>query len=82
MKETWKDNEERKQEQSKLMSKIKTKYKYKIFKDNVFIEECNFERLKELGLSTVLSNFHRRKSDDVKCKGYQIIRVSDDIVSP
>lgn len=81
MKEEWKDNDERKKNQSNLMSKLKTKYKYQLYKEDEFIEECNFERLKELGLSTVLSNFHRRKSDDVKCKGYRIVRIAEDIVN-
>lgn len=81
MKEVWKDNDERKENQSNLLSKLKTKYKYQLYKDDEFIEECDYKRLKELGLSTVLSNFHRKKSNEVICKGYKIIRTNEDIVS-
>jgi len=74
LKSNWENNTNRKDAQSKLFSKIKTKYKYIVSKDGVETT-VNYEGLKLLKLQTVFSNFHRQKSDDVLCKGYRIIRI-------
>jgi TFIIF-interacting CTD phosphatase-like protein len=76
-------NKERKSAQSKLCSKIKTKYEYLLYKDNILIEKCNYSKLVELGLKNSLSMFYEKKSNDVVFKGYRIIRVKiEDIVQP
>lgn len=78
----WKNNPNRKLEQSELLSNIKTKYIYKLYNINEdFIEECKFQRLKELNLQNVLASFHRSKSNFVKYKTFFIKRVIiEDIV--
>jgi group I intron endonuclease len=75
LKFNWKNNTNRKDAQSKLLTKIKTKYKYFVSKDG-FEVSVNYEGLKNLNLQTALSNFHRKKSDDVLCKGYRIVRIN------
>ena len=61
-------------EQSKLMSKTLTKYVY-----DLYYEDCEeigilYKELQERGLSSAIGNFHRRKSDEVMCKGVKVIR--------
>jgi group I intron endonuclease len=73
LKDNWKNNTYRKDTQSKLLSKTLTKYEYVVIKDSVETI-VNYKGLVELNLQTVLSNFHRRKSDDVFCKGFRVIR--------
>lgn len=82
LKSNWKNNPDRSIEQSKLFSKIKTKYKYNIYDlKGTFIETCNYNRLKELKYNSVLSNFHRINSNKVKYKEFLIERVIiEDIV--
>ena len=86
MKDYWKDNEERKQQQSKLMSKNKTKYTYIIYDENnvLITDNGDYSDLKRLKLHTsVQSAFSRKKCDDVVCKGCRVIRKSiKDIVQP
>ena len=86
LKNYWKDNETRKIQQSKLMSKIKTKYKYIIYdpSGNLITENGTIETLKDLGLDkSAYSAFSKRKSDDVITKKYRVIRINDkDIVHP
>lgn len=73
----WKNaSSERKKEQSEIMSKNLTKYKYKIFNlENLFIEECNYRRLKELKLQNVNADFCRKKTSKLKFKGYLIEKI-------
>jgi len=80
--DNWKTTPERNLKQSLIMSKNKTKYEYKIYDlNNNLIESCNYIRLKELGYSSVMSNFHRRASNKVKYKTFLIERVNiEDIV--
>lgn len=78
LKENWKNNTERKLQQSKLMSKIKQKYYYTIkdINENIVIEKGDFSDLKKLNLHTsVLSYFSRHKSNVCKSKGYIIERL-------
>ena len=58
------------------MSKNKTKYVYTIYnpENKLLTTEGDYNLLKELNIATVISNFSRRKSDDVMCKGYRVIR--------
>jgi group I intron endonuclease len=76
LKEYWKNNNERKEQQSKIMSKNKTKYSYIIYdpNGNLITENGDYTMLKKLNLTSVLSSFSRKKSDDVFCKEYRIIR--------
>lgn len=80
--ENWKNNLKRKEEQSKLFSKIKTKYKYIIYNlNNELIEECNYARLNNLNLRGAISQFSRKKSNKIKFKTFFIERVNvEDIV--
>lgn len=80
--DNWKLNPERNKIQSEIMSKTKTKYEYLLYDlNNNFIEKCNYQRLVELNLKTVLSNFYRQKQNSVRCKSYIIVRVKiEDIV--
>lgn len=83
LKTYWKDNEDRKLQQSKLMSKIKTKWTYIIYDPdgNLITENGNYALLKELNLKNVIGAFHDKKSDCVMFKKYKIIRINNkDIV--
>jgi len=72
---SWAGDPDRKKGQSARMSKTLTKWKYLVtFPDNV-TSALNYIDLKHCGLATVLSNFHRQKSDIVKCKGYIVERI-------
>ena len=86
LKEYWKDNNERKKQQSKIMSKNKTKYYYVIYDPNnkLVNDHANYQDLVELGLKNAVNSFSRKKSDDVKCKNYRVIRkiINEDIVQP
>lgn len=73
--ENWANNPDRKKEQSILMSKNKTKYEYDIHSPNGIIEKsCGYKRLLELDLKNVISQFHRKNSNDVFYKGFRVIR--------
>ena len=74
LKKKWSENPKRRKEQSILLSQIKTKYVYQITSPEGISEFCKFDRLIKLGLRNVLSNFHRKKSNDVMHKGYRIRR--------
>lgn len=80
--DNWKNNNERKINQSNLFSKIKTKYEYYIYNlDMVLLEVCNYKKLSELGLKGSLSSFSKNKKDLVKCKNNFVKRVKiEDIV--
>jgi group I intron endonuclease len=71
--ENWKTNELRVKKQSKLLSSIKTKYKYFVEKYEVIV--VDYKGLKELGLKNCQSEFYRKKSDIIRWKGYSIVRV-------
>lgn len=75
LKKSWENNFERKQNQSKLLSQIKTKYTYILSQDNKKIEECNFKRLKELKLQNCLATFKVKNENKISFKGYIIERI-------
>ncbi len=79
MKEYWKDNIERKKQQSEVMSKAKTKWIYTVYdpNNNLITDSGNYTTLQELNLASAISAFNRRKSDDVIVKKYRIIRRSN-----
>ena len=78
LKSYWENNEPRKLEQSKIMSKNKTKYSYDLYKDDVFIENCDYKRLCELELINSITDFSKKKTDEINFKGYKIIRINKD----
>lgn len=86
MKEYWKNNEERKKQQSEIMSKNKTKWIYTIYdpEGNLISDNADYSLLKELGLNTAaLSAFSKHKCNDVMAKKFRVIRRSNkDIVQP
>lgn len=77
LRESWAGDEERRKQQSKLLSKVKTKYKY-LIKDCITgnTEEVMYETLKERGIAArCLSKFHRWKKDTIMIDNYEIQRV-------
>lgn len=86
LREYWKDNIERRQQQSKIMSKAKTKWIYTIYDPdgNLITNNGNYNTLKELGLASgALCAFSKKKCDDIITKKYRIIRRSNkEIVQP
>jgi len=87
MKDYWANNEERKEQQRKIMSKNKTKYVYDIYKDgNLITESGNYNDLKSLNVDgACFSYFSRHKTNEYNSQtGYKIIRklINKDIVHP
>lgn len=71
--DNWKTTPERNQEQSKIMSKTLTKYSYNLYDINeVFIENCLYEKLVELGLKNCMATFHKKKTNKILFKSYII----------
>lgn len=66
------------------MSKNKTKYYYIIYSPSGELVTNNgtYKTLKELGLTNAPNQFSRKKSDDIFCKKYRVIRklINEDIV--
>lgn len=67
-------NDERRRMQSETMRAIRTKYEYQVTDLNGDVEVCDFRRLSELGLKSVLSSFARKRNDSVELKGFHILR--------
>jgi hypothetical protein len=77
LKEYWKDNTERREQQSKLMSKIKSKYLFTIYspEGDLITENGTVEDLRKLKLDkSAYSAFSTKKSNDIVTKKYRIIR--------
>ena len=80
LKEYWKNNEERKLQQSKIMSKNKTKWIYTIYDPdgNLITDNGTYSTLKELNLASgALSAFKSKKCNDVVTKKHRVIRRSN-----
>lgn len=77
LKKSWEGNEARKQQQSKLLTRVKTKYKYIVEnKLNGDTKEIVYEDLKEMGIAgRCLSKFHRRKTDKIIIDDCEIERI-------
>ena len=73
LKKNWENNPHRKEVQSALFSRYKTKYEYKIFNGDSK-DTGDYQRLVELGITSVVSTYHRRKVNDAVCKGIRVIR--------
>lgn len=74
LKESWKLNPARRDAQSRLLSKIKTKYEYEITSPDGLQFKCDYAKLRELCLQNCMSTFHRTCKNEVKYKGYVIRR--------
>lgn len=63
LKNYWNDNNERKKEQSKVMTKALTKYFYTIYdtKGNIIYENINYKKLAEKGYKYALHAFNREE---------------------
>ena len=80
LKEYWKDNTERRKQQSKLMSETKTKWIYTIYdpEGNLITDNGNYNTLKDLGIASgALCAFSTKKCDDIITKKYRVIRKSN-----
>lgn len=67
-------SEKDKAEQSAVMTKVLTKYNYKLTSLDGSVQIVAYKQLCELGLKNVIPKFHKQKSDVVKCKGYIVER--------
>lgn len=77
LKEYWRNNEERRKQQSYLFKKYKTKWIYTIYDPdgNLITDNGTYDTLKELGLAAgALSAFSKKKCDDVITKKHRVIR--------
>ena len=61
-------------EQSKLMTKNLTKYTYDLYYEDHEEIGILYKELQDRGLSSAIGNFHRRKSNEVMCKGVKVVR--------
>lgn len=90
MKDYWKNNNDRKLQQSKVMSKALTKYVYNIYLDDKLIKKhIYFAELSKLGFKSVMKYFAeedkklnkdnktiiKKYAKIVYCKGYKIERI-------
>ena len=66
-------SEERRAQQSKIMTKNLTKYSYDIYKNNeIIIKNANYQDLVKLNLETCISNFARKTiRDTVEYNGFK-----------
>ena len=78
LRDSWDNNPQRKIEQSKLLSKIKTKYMYDVYNTftKVHIINCDYKKLVELNIQNCLAEFFRKKSDKIRFKSYIIKRLT------
>lgn len=77
LKANWKNNTERKTQQSEVMSKVLTKYLYEIYDlDMNLMEICAYKRLVELNLQNVLAKFFKKKISEDYFKSHYIKRIN------
>jgi group I intron endonuclease len=74
LKINWSNNIERKKEQSKIFSKMITKYNYVVSKNNNIIK-CDYSKLVEMKLKNCVSTFFKKKTNRINFKGYIIERI-------
>ena len=70
---SWASDPDRKEKQSSLFTKMRTKYEYKVFLPSGEII-VNYSELKQLGLESILSVYHRKKTNDGFCNGVRVVR--------
>lgn len=73
----WETNITRKENQSLLFSKTLTKYKYLIYENDILLYTYLYVDLKKNGFNSVLSNFHRQKTNIVKFKNFIVERINN-----
>lgn len=66
----WKTTPNRRKIQAKVLSKVLTKYQYKV--NNRFLD---YKRLKRCGLKNVIATFHKQKINKVLFRGISIERI-------
>ena len=76
MKDCWSNDLDRKERQSVLLSKTKTKYQYVVTDPIGVTFDCDYRGLVTLGLKNVFANFHRSGGSSVTIKGYIVQRFS------
>lgn len=75
LKANWANNPGRSVAQSALFKKYKTKWSYIVAVLNGEPMTVDYAKLRDLGLASVLSSFHRSKSNVAELKGFTIRRV-------
>lgn len=71
---SWAENPDRRKKQSELLGRLKTRYRYTVTDADGNRFECDYAKLKELQLCSVLSSFHRKRTDVAILKGCKIER--------
>lgn len=74
MKISWKNADERKMNQSKMLRKIKTRYKYHVIDPEGIPSIQDYQGLVKMGLKSVMSSFKRAKSNTVTVKKHSVTR--------
>lgn len=75
LKDNWCKNEDRRKLQKEIMRKSLTKYKYLVTNATGEITSCDYQQLVDMGLKNVIATFHKKNSNDVKFKGFNIKRI-------
>lgn len=73
MKDSWASNPERRAKQSQMFREMRTKYEYQVHTDKGVVV-VDYAELVDMGLQSAISNFYRKKSNDVVCKGVRVVR--------
>lgn len=77
LKNNWKNNADRKELQSELMTKILTKYYYNLYQKNgTFLKKCYYSDLKEMKLQNCIATFHKKQTNKIYFKNYIIERIN------
>jgi len=76
LKKSWENNSSRKEQQSLILKKNLTKYKYILTYSDSKKIIVDYSDLKKLGLHHSLSYFYRNGSNECICNGVHIIRVN------
>lgn len=77
LKANWKNNPDRKQLQSEVMTKTLTKYYYNLYqKDGTFIKKCFYSDLKIMKLQNCIATFYQKQTNKITFKGYIIEKIN------
>lgn len=76
LKKYWKNNHKRRRNQSRMMSKVLTKYSYEIYDQAMTLTKvCSYSDLCKFGLRSVISYFYRCKCNQSQIKGFIVKRI-------
>jgi len=75
LKDNWCGNEDRRKLQKEVMRKALTKYIYLVTKVTGETISYDYRQLVGMGLKNVIAAFHKKKSNNVKFKGFNIKRI-------